>query len=1129
VHAFVTQTTAAVLPDLGTAAAPLAGLLGGKHSVRVGGLFGAATGLAVASVAGSAPAVLVVVADAKAADAAVLDLAAFLGRTPLELPLWPHEPSDTPPDADTLAARVEVLTALAARRAGTVGEPPVVVAPLAALAQDVPSPAVFEAATLRVRTGEEHPPATLMEHLALSGFVRVGAVESPGEFAGRGGVVDVFPFGALRPVRLDFFGDAVESIRVLDPTNQRSGEALPEAAWVCLAPERVRDPATSGGACLLTEHLPPGSLVVLVEPAALSAKVALLRGEGGVPSRLRWRRFEDALRAARRLEVSALPLGPDGDLDVAASSVEDVRGIAAWSETVGRAGAPAGARRTKADPQAVVAAAFRRLAGRASRIVVFRRAQGEEERLRELLEGIEPRAPRGDGVPDLRVDGVPVEFRPGSLTASFVLGATRTAYLAYDDLADLSLRERRPSASLPAGRPIHDFLELEVGAHVVHLHHGIGVFRRLVTTDGPSGPSQSLEVEFAEGTRLFVPVARIDLLQRYVGTGRRPRLSKVGGTEWAGRKAKVEAAVEDVALELLETQARRHQRAGPPARPHPHWQDEFEKAFPWRDTPDQAAATAAIKADLAAERPMDRLLCGDVGYGKTEVALRAAFLVATAGRQVAVLVPTTVLAEQHVRVFAQRLAPYPLVVRALSRFRTPAETREILGGLADGSIDVVVGTHRLLSKDVTFRRLGLVVVDEEQRFGVVHKERLKALRGDVDVLTLSATPIPRTLHMALLGLRDIGNLTTPPPGRQPIETKVARVDDALVREAIRRELDRGGQVFFVHNRVYDLDLVAGTVMRLVPEARVAVVHGQMDRDLVEARMLGFVRGEVDVLVTTTIVESGLDIPNANTMVIHNADRFGLAELHQLRGRVGRERRHAHCLLLIAPDRALSEEAARRLRALEEYSELGAGFRIAMRDLELRGAGNLLGAAQSGHIASVGYDLYCRLLADAVRRVRRQGPRTAEPASVEVEVPAGIPDSYVSDPRETFRLFRRISTAPTAEVLEGLEEELLDRFGPLPEETERLFLHQRVRLAAGFHGIARVRAAEAGGLVLDAVAGGDAIDRLTLRGLALRRLDVDRAYLAPPPEDRRRGGAPDSAGAATLRTLRHLLARLSSGR
>ena len=1097
----------------------LVGLLGRKRYVRVGGVHGAGIGLLLAGLSRRVPAVLVVTADARLAEAVALDAETFSGRPALRLPTWPLDPAGTP-DADVLAARVQALTALRdARRGEPRGPAPIVVAPLAALVQDVPPPQAVDGAVLSLAEGTEHSLPALLEHLALSGYVRVAAVESPGEFASRGGVLDLFPFGAPAPSRVDFFGDAIESIAVFDPATGRLGERTGRLEALCLPPDRLRDPAPAWGPALAMEHLPDAGLVVVVEPASVSAKVATAKAEARGPERLRMRRADQALASRRRLDLASLRLASDGDLDVGTGALDDLRGLAARAEAAsarrGAGAAPA------ASPEAVLADAFRRLAARADRVVVWRRALGEEERLVQLL------APGGRPAgTELEVAGVPVLFAEGSLSASFLWPPTRTAHVAYDDLADLSVRERRPAPSLPPSRPIQDFLELEPGEPVVHLHHGIGIFRGLVAGDPKREPGQFLAIEFEGGTTLHVPVARIDLVQRYVGTGRRPRLSRLGGAEWGARKQKVADAVAEFAQELLAVQALRGERRGTSMHAHPEWQKEFEDAFPWRDTPDQAAATAAIKKDLAAPRPMDRLLCGDVGYGKTEVALRAAFLAATSGRQVAVLVPTTVLAEQHVRTFSARLAAYPVTVRALSRFRTPAEQREILAGLADGSVDVVVGTHRLLSKDVRFADLGLVVVDEEQRFGVQHKERLKALRADVDVLTLSATPIPRTLHMALLGLRDISNLTTPPPGRRPIETRLARTDDALVREAVRRELDRGGQVFFVHNRVYDLHVVAGTVMRLVPEARVVTVHGQMDKDAVEERMLGFVRGDVDVLVTTTIVESGLDIPNANTMVVHNADRFGLAELHQLRGRVGREQRHAHCLLLIDKDRALSEEAAHRLRALEEYSELGAGFRIAMRDLELRGAGNLLGAQQSGHIASVGYDLYCRLLADAVRVATKDLPPPAVLAALDVELPCGVPTSYVKDPRETFRIFRRVASAQTLDLLAELRAEVEGRFGPPPPDTRRLFLHQAVRLLAGGAGIARVAPAEAGGLLLEAH-DPRALDRLEADRVPLRRLDPRRAYLPPPPSAPA-GDVPRSL-AATVERLEACLSARGGGR
>jgi len=642
--------------------------------------------------------------------------------------------------------------------------------------------------------------------------------------------------------------------------------------------------------------------------------------------------------------------------------------------------------------------------------------------------------------------------------------------------------------------------------------------------DTPDGPGEYLTIEFAEGTTVYVPVARIDLVQRYVGTGRRPVLSRVGSPEWSRRKQKVEEAVAELAGELLATQARRALRTGTPLPPDSEWQREFEAAFPFTPTPDQAAAVEALKRDLEAERPMDRLLCGDVGYGKTEVALRAVFKVVAAGRQAAVLVPTKVLAEQHVRTFRQRLAAYPLRVRALSGLHEARENRATLEGLADGSVDVVVGTHRLLSKDVSFRALGLIVVDEEQRFGVKHKERLKQMRRDVDVLSLSATPIPRTLHMALLGLRDISNLTTPPPGRQPIETRVAREDDALVREAIRRERDRGGQVFMVSSRIRELPLVARWLLELVPDLRLLTIHGRMEKDLIEQRMLAFVRGEADLLLSTTIIESGLDIPNANTILLRDADRYGLAELHQLRGRVGRERRRATCLILLPKGRPLGAEAAQRLRAIEEYSELGAGFRIAMRDLEIRGAGNLLGPQQSGHIAAVGYDLYCRLLEDAVQGARGVGTERAAAAQLGIDVPGGVPDEYAGDAREKFRVYRRVVGAATPEELTALLDEVGDRFGPVPEPLLRLVLAQRARIVFGALGIRWIGPGpkDIPGLVLMGPA--RALERVAQRGLTLRALEPGSAFapLAVP------GPSPVALLRAALSVVEGAVTASSSG-
>ncbi len=1059
---------------LGSVAGRLAAHLARERSARIGGLHAGALGFVLAWLAREGTPLLVVRADPKSVDALRRALETNRGAPSLPFPLWPRGERGAAPDAEVLQGRATVLRRLRALGRGA-AEPTVIVSTLASLVQRVPGSEVFEAATLDLAPGIERALPVLLEHLAAAGYARVGAVETPGEFASRGGLLDVWPWGAADPVRLDFFGDEVESVSILDPATQRSGKTLDHVAIAALPAERFADPHRGEGADFLPGHLPPGGRVVLVEREALIGAATSLRTGGAEAERADVARLEQALSSKPVVIASALAFGDSEACDVTVGGVDALRGIAMRKRSESE-GPKERARR--------IAEAFQLLGTRVERIVIYRRADGEEERLGELFEEFDPE--------------VPVAYREGSLSRSFLWADTQTAHVAYDDLADLPLRERHARGRSVKSRPIQDFLELIEGSPVVHLHHGVGLYRGLVELENQGDVGEYLKVEFAEGTLVYVPVARIDLVQRYVGTGRRPKLSKLGGQDWASRKKKVAAAVEELAEQLLDTQATRAMRLGQPLPVDSDWQREFEDAFPFKVTPDQASAVRAIKDDLEGDRPMDRLLCGDVGYGKTEVALRAIFKAIAAGRQAAVLVPTKVLAEQHVRVFTQRLAPYPLTVRALSGLKKPAENRAVIEGLKTGTVDLVIGTHRLLSKDVSFSKLSLVVIDEEQRFGVKHKERLKEMRSEIDVLSLSATPIPRTLHMALLGIRDISNLTTPPLGRHPIETQVARESDELVTQAIRREIGRGGQVFMVSSRIRELPMVASHLQTLVPELRVAIIHGQMDKDLVEHRMMRFVRGEIDLLLATTIIESGLDIPNANTIILRDADRYGLSELHQLRGRVGRERRKAHALILMPKGRPLSDEAAERLRAIEEYSELGAGFRIAMRDLEIRGAGNLLGPQQSGHIAAVGYDLYCKLLADAVELARGgTQERPAEPAFLGIDVPSGIPDGYVDDAREKFRIYRRVASAGHASEIESMEAELKDRFGGLPKPVKRLLLCQRVRVVAGLAGLARLAPAPSDqpGVVLHGPA--PVLEGLQRGGMKLRRLQPGSAFFPTP--------------------------------
>jgi transcription-repair coupling factor (superfamily II helicase) len=613
------------------------------------------------------------------------------------------------------------------------------------------------------------------------------------------------------------------------------------------------------------------------------------------------------------------------------------------------------------------------------------------------------------------------------------------------------------------GRAIDSFLELNDGDYVVHVAHGIARFRgmrmlpRTAIHSGPlpeedaAGPAgdlleENLIIEFRDAVCLYVPASRIDLVQRYVGGSQvQPELSKLGGTAWARKKDRVSEAVRDMAAEMIQIQAVRATLPGFALPADSEWQREFEDSFPFQETPDQLSAIAEIKGDQERPKPMDRLLCGDVGYGKTEVAVRAAFKAIDNGKQVAVLVPTTVLAEQHFRTFGGRLAEYPFTVEVVSRFRTAAQQKDILKRAAAGGVDILIGTHRVVSKDVKFKDLGLVIIDEEQRFGVEHKERLKLLRTSVDVLTMTATPIPRTLHSALLGIREISNLETPPPDRLPVETRIIRWDEALIRHAIHREFNRGGQVYFVHNRVHDIKDVAAEVERIVPGAKIAIAHGQMAEGELEKAMVAFVKKEADILVATTIIESGLDIPNANTMIINEADIYGLADLHQLRGRVGRTKLRAYAYLIVDAHKMISPNAQKRLKAIEEFSELGAGFKISMRDLEIRGAGNILGAEQSGHIAAIGYEMYCQLLENAVRQLKHQPPKAAIEVNVDLPWPAYLPRDYVPGQKLRIEVYRRLARLRERTKLADFRAELADRYGPPPDAVEWLLRATEVRL------------------------------------------------------------------------------------
>jgi len=905
-----------------------------------------------------------------------------------------------------------------------------VVTSIEALLQPSPAASALAAATRTLRKGQQVDIDELLRWLVTGGFHGTSAIELPGEFAHRGGIVDIFAPDWERPVRIELFGDEIDSIRSFDVATQRSHQTLESIEVTVLGGTSAPgEGATSGKAGHFTDYLPPGSWIVLVDPERITAE-----GQSYLQRVEQPADFHSVTSVLA--ECSRFAVATTAELQAGTAGVNchlPFESVERFSGDIGRV-------RDELDTIA-----------HADEVFIISPTQAEVERLHEILAGTK-----------LAAAGR-LHFPIGTLSAGFRLRNRWEGEAPAEPFAKTARQEPRPPQMrssrgvliltaaelfhrgelrrLPRrrlGKAIDSFLDLREGDLVVHLAHGIGRYRGLRLIERQGQKEEHLEIEFDGGTKIYVPAVKIDLVQKYVGgTKTRPSLAKIGGKTWLKQKQAAEGAVLDMAVEMLEMQALRRERPGIAFNQDSEWQREFDSSFPYQETPDQLAAIASIKTDMLRARPMDRLLCGDVGFGKTEVAMRSAFKAVDSGFQVAVLVPTTILAEQHYHSFCERLAEFPFDIAKLSRFCTPEEERETLKGLKSGRVDIVIGTHRLASKDIEFHNLGLVVIDEEQRFGVEVKDRLKALRTMVDVLTLSATPIPRTLHMSLVGLRDISNLETPPEDRLAVETKVTRWDDGLVRHAIQRELARGGQTYFVHNRVSDIEIIAHRIRDMVPDVRVRVGHAQMADDELEQVMIDFVSHQFDVLVSTTIVESGLDIPNANTIFIDEADRYGLADLHQLRGRVGRYKNRAYCYLLVEPHKHLTPNATRRLRAIEEFDELGAGFAIAMRDLEIRGAGNLLGTQQSGHIAAVGYELYCQLLENAVRTLQKQPPKVRLEVDINLPGDAFLPDEYVPDLRLKIDLYRRLTRVSRFDELEDFRTELVDRFGEPPRCVERL--------------------------------------------------------------------------------------------
>jgi transcription-repair coupling factor (superfamily II helicase) len=1034
----------------------------GEHAA-VGGAVGSAGAALVAALHGAHPRRIFVLVTRTPDEAARLeaDLVALLGSEAAQL----HPQGETrfygeeESDPRIRGLRVESVEALLSGRSRLFVTTP------RALQERVDMPDRLTRLRLELEAGDEVGVSLLAEELEAMGFERTGLVEEVGQFAVRGGIVDLFSLGQPDPVRIEFWGDEITSIRYFDVADQRSSR---EVRAVQLLPAGFRGGADDDGPGAprsLLEILPAETLFVGIGGAHWTEELARNwsearriradRQEGGeslpAPDRILLPPDQAAARL-RRHPVLRIVGDPDAELTLEAERPPAIE--------------------RKMDR---LLAFLREASAGGARTIILCDNEGQVERLEEIL------------VETGSLPGVQVGL--GALDGGFLLaGAEPPLNVLTDHEIFRRSRKVRTGRRFKGAVALESLAQLQAGDYVVHMDHGIGLFRGLEKIEVGGESFEGLAVEYAGGEILRVPVYRLDLLERWVGDddGRDPpSVHRIGGRKWKTLRRKTEEAVERMTRELVELYAEREMAEGFAFSSDTRWQREMEASFLYEDTPDQRAATRQVKKDMEAPRPMDRLICGDVGFGKTEVAVRAAFKAVQDGKQVAVLAPTTILVEQHHRTFEERLADYPVNVTALSRFRTQREQEEILGGLERGEVDVVIGTHRLLSGDVRFQALGLLVVDEEQRFGVKHKERLKKLRASVDVLTLTATPIPRTLQLSLGGLRDLSLIRTPPRDRLAIATQCIPWSDGLLAEILARELDRGGQVFFLHNRVETIETVANRVERLAPPgARIAVAHGQMRAGPLEDVMAAFIREEIDVLVCSSIIENGLDVPNANTLIVDRADHFGLAQLYQIRGRVGRSDRRAYCYLVVPED--VTEEARQRLRVLEHYTELGSGYEVALRDLEIRGAGNLLGADQSGFAHAVGMNTYLRLVEDAVRRLKHAdgGPARFPEPEVSLAGSAYIPEGYVSDPGQKLHLYRRLSKLEERAEVERLREELEDRYGPLPEEVERLLDAHLLRLLGRELGIERVF-----------VRGGEG--RITFRAAANPRL----AALEGPFRDR----------------------------
>jgi len=949
----------------------------------------------------------------------------------------PYDPVS--PHPGLTAQRLETLARLTRGR----GQAPegVVLATVRGLIQRVPRPERLAQAVLGFRVGQDQDPDKVMERLVVLGYERLPEVEAMGHFARRGGILDIYPVGSADPLRLEFDGDTLRSLRRFDAGTQRSIEQLAEAT-VLPRDEVPHDPAPVDGhgdpdLGSLLDYLPDDCLVICDDPGKQQD------------------RRDDLLAAIHRGYAESRAhypsIAPPEWLFLPGEAFERTLAERPGADWLGPVASRDEARRyaqtwfVECSPPEPIQRSTERLRSHLAelganglRAVILCDNPGQRDRLRELL-----------GATDA-VLGV------GLLTAGFTLKPAGLAVLTDHEIF-ARYRRRRRRLKKTGGLSLAELSALKVGDFVVHEDHGIGLYRGLQRLTLNGQETDCVEISYAEKDRLYVPVQQLALVSRYAAEeGARPALHRLGSPSWQKQKSRAKRAIQEMADELIRAYAVRRAIPGHAFKPDTVWQRELEASFPYEETPDQLAAIEEVKQDMETARPMDRLICGDVGYGKTEVAVRAAFKAVQDGRQVAVLVPTTILAQQHWLTFKERLADFPVQVEVLSRFRTAKEQKDVVKRLASGQVDILIGTHRLLSKDVRFHDLGLVVIDEEHRFGVAQKERVRQITRTVDVLAMTATPIPRTLNLSLAGARDMSVIETPPRDRLPVHTEICEVDDELITDAILREVDRGGQVFFVHNRVETIHNVALHVQRLVPQVRVAVAHGQMAERELERVMLEFLDRKSDVLVATMIIESGLDIPSVNTLILDRADTLGLAQLYQLRGRVGRSSHRAYAYLMVPSRRVLTEEAEKRLRVVEEFDELGVGFKIALKDMEIRGAGNLLGPEQHGFILGLGFDLYMKLLEEAVAELKGEAAEVRPEPRLLTDWSAFLPDDYVPDEHEKLAMYRRLADTRDLDGLDDLTLEMMDRFGQLPEPAVALVELRRLRVLGAAAAVENLR-------------------------------------------------------------------------